>query len=199
MTKHAPLLSDRFARALTFANSIHNKQTRKSHEDVLIPYISHLMSVAASVLEHGGGETEAIAALLHDSVEDQGGLTMLETVRGVFGNEVAEIVVACTDTTEEVKPDWKTRKVAYIEHLKIASPPVKLVAGCDKLHNLSCTVRDLKQNPGPDYWSKFRAGAVEQHWYFSACLNALEGSPVADEFREKFNEFESLLKARCDL
>ena len=199
MSKKSPLLSDQFGLALTFANSIHNKQTRKTNDGKRIPYISHLMAVSASVLEHGGGETEAIAALLHDSAEDQGGAAMLNTVRTMFGDAVAAIVADCTDTMEEVKPDWKARKVAYVEHLRNASPSSQLVAGCDKLHNLSCTVRDLKQNPGSDYWNKFCSGATQQYWYYGECLKALEGNPVESEFREKFKEFEALLVDRRDL
>jgi (p)ppGpp synthase/HD superfamily hydrolase len=101
------LLTSRFALALSFANAIHNKQVRKGAG---IPYVSHLMSVSASVLEYGGGETEAVAALLHDSAEDCGGKPMLEMVRAMFGEDVALIVESCTDTFADPKPEWKPRK-----------------------------------------------------------------------------------------
>ena len=123
-----PLLSPKFALALQFANEIHGTQSRKG---LGAPYISHLMAVSAMVLERGGNETEAIAALLHDAAEDCGGRPMLDTVGVLFGPEVAAIVEACTDTMEEPKPAWKPRKVAYVAHLAAASPSVKLVAGCD--------------------------------------------------------------------
>ncbi len=114
-----PLLSPRFALALQFANEIHATQQRKGAG---APYISHLMAVSASVLEYGGGETEAIAALLHDAAEDCGGRPMLEAIRVMFGDAVADIVEACTDAMEEPKPAWGPRKEAYVAHLAGASP-----------------------------------------------------------------------------
>ena len=101
-----PLLTSRFALALSFANAIHNKQIRFGG----VPYVSHLMSVSALVLEYGGGETEAVAALLHDAAEDCGGKPMLEMVRAMFGEDVAKIVDSCSDTFDDPKPEWKPRK-----------------------------------------------------------------------------------------
>lgn len=191
-----PLLSPKFALALQFANEIHGTQQRKGAG---APYISHLMAVSAAVLEYGGNETEAIAALLHDAAEDCGGRPMLETVRVIFGDTVAEIVEACTDTMEEPKPKWRPRKEAYVAHLASASPSVKLVAGCDKLHNLQTTLRDLRAGQPADYWSRFTAGAESQAWYYSACGKALAGSPVAADFERVYREFVSVLKERGDL
>lgn len=188
-----PLLSPRFALALQFANQVHSAQVRKGRR---VPYITHLMSVCALVLENGGDEDEAIGALLHDAAEDCGGRPMLESVRTLFGTRVADIVEGCTDTLEDPKPDWRRRKEAYVVHLRTAPPAVKLVAGCDKLHNLSTTVRDLRANPGPDYWFRFTANAADQTWYYGACAEALEeapASPVAEEFRRVFREFLNLL------
>lgn len=186
-----PLLSPKFALALQFANEIHGTQQRKG---LGAPYISHLMAVSASVLEHGGNETEAIAALLHDAAEDCGGRPMLETVRVMFGDEVAEIVEACTDTLEEPKPAWRLRKEAYVGHLAAASPSVKLVAGCDKLHNLQTTLRDLRAGQAADYWSRFTAGSDSQAWYYRACGEALAGSPVAADFNRAYAELIAILK-----
>lgn len=191
-----PLLSPKFALALQFANEIHGTQQRKG---LGAPYISHLMAVSASVLEHGGSETEAIAALLHDADEDCGGRPMLETVRVMFGDAVAEIVEACTDTMEEPKPAWRPRKEAYVAHLASASPSIKLVAGCDKLHNLQTTLRDLRAGQPADYWSRFTAGADSQAWYFGECGKALAGSPVAVDFDREYGNFLQLLKERGDL
>ncbi len=191
-----PLLTSRFALALSFANAIHNKQVRKGAG---IPYISHLMSVAASVLEYGGGETEAVAALLHDSAEDCGGKPMLEMVRAMFGDDVATIVESCTDTFADPKPEWKLRKETYIAHLREASRGAKLVAGCDKLHNLSTTLKDLRKNPPPDYWSRFNAGVAEQLWYFTACADALADSSVGNDLQQSCREFESIVRARGDI
>ncbi|KXB29880.1 hypothetical protein AT959_14905 [Dechloromonas denitrificans] len=190
------MLSPKFALALQFANEIHGTQQRKG---LGAPYISHLMAVSASVLEHGGNETEAIAALLHDAAEDCGGRPMLETVRVMFGDEVAEIVDACTDTMEEPKPAWRPRKEAYVAHLAAASPSVKLVAGCDKLHNLQTTLRDLRAGQAANYWSRFTAGADSQAWYYRACGESLAGSPVAADFNRAYGEFVAILKARGDL
>jgi len=190
------LLSPRFALALQFANEIHGTQQRKG---LGAPYISHLMAVSASVLEYGGSETEAIAALLHDSAEDCGGLPMLDTVRVMFGDVVADIVEACTDTMEEPKPAWHPRKEAYVAHLASASPSVKLVAGCDKLHNLQATLRDLRAGQPADYWARFTAEADSQSWYYGECGKALVGSPVGADFERAYSEFVAILNARGDL
>lgn len=191
-----PLLSPKFALALHFANEIHSTQARKGAG---APYISHLMSVSASVLEYGGTETEAIAALLHDAAEDCGGRPMLDAVRVMFGDAVADIVEACTDSMEKPKPEWRPRKEAYVAHLAFASASVKLVAGCDKLHNLQTTLKDLRVAQPPDYWLRFTAGAESQAWYYGECGRALAGSPVASDFDRAFGEFIDLLMERGDL
>lgn len=173
----APLLSPRFALALQFANEIHATQARKG---LGAPYISHLMAVSALVLEFGGTETQAIAALLHDAAEDCGGLKMLETVRVMFGDEVADIVAACTDSlveSPEQKPEWRPRKEAYLKLLAHKPPMAKLVSCADKLHNLSNTLRDIHiEGIGP--WKARMAltlnGQCEkQLWYNQGCLSAL--------------------------
>jgi len=191
-----PLLSPKFALALQFANEIHGSQARKG---LGAPYISHLMAVSAMVLEYGGTETEAIAALLHDAAEDCGGQAMLGAVRATFGNDVAEIVNACTDAFLDPKPAWRTRKEAYVAHLATASPSVKLVAGCDKLHNLCSTLRDLKSGQSADYWARFTTGAESQAWYYSECGKAITDSPASADFDEAYREFLAILKARGDL
>ncbi len=164
-----PFFSPRFAQALQFANEIHATQRRKGGE---VPYISHLISVCGLVLEYGGDEDQAIGALLHDAAEDCGGLVMLETVRDMFGNRVAAIVEGCTDTFEAIKPDLLPRKEAYVKHLEIATDDIKLVAAADKLHNLTCTLRDVQED-GLDIFNKFRTGFEDQRWYYGACLKAL--------------------------
>lgn len=196
MKHETPLLSPKFALALQLANEIHATQARKGAG---APYIGHLMAVSASVLEYGGNETEAIAALLHDAPEDCGGHPMLEAVRALFGNDVAGIVEACTDTFEDPKPDWRPRKEAYVAHLAAAGPSVKLVAGCDKLHNLQTTLRDLRAGQPADYWARFSAGAASQIWYYGACGKAMAGSPVAEDFDLAYREFVAILNTRGDL
>lgn len=174
MKTNEPLLSPKFALALQFANEIHSTQVRKGAG---APYISHLMSVCALVLEYGGNETQAIAALLHDSAEDCGGRPMLETVRVMFGDDVAEIVEACTDTFDTPKPDWRPRKEAYLRNMSGKADRAKLVACADKLHNISHTLRDI-QSEGVEAWktrmtNSENGTAEKQTWYYLGCLEAL--------------------------
>ena len=192
-TKSAiPAYSSSLLHALQFAGHIHAEQRRKGGN---VPYLSHLMAVCALVLDYGGSETEAIGALLHDAAEDCGGREMLEKVRNTFGSKVAEIVEGCTDTFEDPKPDWRPRKEAYLQHLVLASDPVRTVACADKLHNLLCTVRDLREAPGVTYWSRFTAGRDEQLWYYQGCLESFHKGnppPMLREFEIVFAEFQKL-------
>ena len=105
------MLTERFDSAFRYAHRLHREQTRKG---TTTPYISHLMSVAALVIEHGGNEDQAIAALLHDAAEDQGGEATLAKIRRTFGPAVAAIVSDCTDAWTEPKPSWRPRKEAYL-------------------------------------------------------------------------------------
>jgi len=157
-----PILTSRFEETLIFATCLHATQLRKG---TTIPYVAHLLGVTNLVITHGGDEDEAIAALLHDSVEDQGGRPTLEKVRASFGDKVAAIVEGCTDTDEIPKPPFKPRKERYLNHLKSASPSVKLVAAADKLDNLRAILADYRTH-GPALWSRFSAGYEDQVWYF---------------------------------
>ena len=114
-----PMLTSRFSQALFYAADAHAEQTRKGTS---VPYVAHVLAVAALALENGANEDEAIAALLHDTVEDCGGLDRLRDVRERFGPNVADIVMGCTDATEIPKPPWKERKQTYIHDLQAASP-----------------------------------------------------------------------------
>ncbi len=179
-------LSPKFALALQLANEIHGTHARKGRG---APYISHLMEVSALVLEYGGNETQAIAALLHDAAEDCGGKPMLDTVAMLFGHDVAAIVEACTDTFENPKPDWSLRKAAYLKALPSKSASAKLVACADKLHNLSNTLRDIRAE-GVESWKErmvtTRNGAAKkQVWYYRGCLEGLSAgwrSSMLEEF-----------------
>jgi (p)ppGpp synthase/HD superfamily hydrolase len=181
-----PLLSPKFALALQFANEIHCTQSRKG---LGAPYISHLMAVSGLVMEYGGNETQAIAALLHDAAEDCGGRPMLETVRVLFGNDVANIVEACTDTFDDPKPEWRPRKDAYLKAMAKKPGAMKLVCCADKLHNISNTLRDIK-SVGAGSWKKQMEKTVnntasKQCWYYLGCLKALSkgwSDPIRDEF-----------------
>jgi GTP pyrophosphokinase len=167
-------LTARFEEALGFATRLHATQRRKGTD---IPYIAHLLGVASLVITHGGNEDEAIAALLHDAVEDQGGRPTLERILEKFEGTVASIVEGCSDSEVEPKPPWKDRKERYLLHLRSASPSVKLVATADKLDNLRTIVADYRML-GTALWSRFNAGYEHQLWYYRGCLKALKGSPI---------------------
>ena len=126
-------LTTRYRDALVFSFDLHQQQLRKSST---VPYFAHLMSVSALVLEYGGSEDEAIAGLLHDAVEDQGGLEILQEIRDRYGDKVASVVEECSDSFTNPKPPWLERKITYLEHMKAASPSTRRVSLADKLHNL---------------------------------------------------------------
>lgn len=156
------IISTRYQEALRFAFELHHKQTRKGSS---IPYLSHLESVAAIVWKNGGTEEEAIAALLHDAAEDQGGLATLKQIEAKFGKNVAQIVADCSDTFEEKKPDWLTRKRNYISNLPHHSASTLLVSAADKLDN----VRDLNREydeVGEALWAKFTGTKEQTLWYY---------------------------------
>jgi (p)ppGpp synthase/HD superfamily hydrolase len=167
--KRAPTvkLGPRFLRAFLFAAEKHAGQTRKAST---IPYIAHLMGVASLVLEFGGDEDMAIAALLHDVVEDCGGKPMLKEVRRRFGSRVAKIVDGCTDSDTDPKPPWRERKETYIRHLKTADAETRLVSAADKLNNVRSILSDHR-HVGESIWSRFRGGRDGTLWYYRALLD----------------------------
>ena len=160
------VLSPRFEQAFLYASLVHAGQVRKVTS---IPYLSHLLAVAGLVLEYGGDEDEAIAALLHDAVEDAGGRPRLADIQQRFGDRVAEIVLGCTDTDTTPKPPWQARKEAYIAHLQHASPSARLVSCCDKLHNSRTIVADLRLY-GDAVWQKFAGKRDGSLWYYKSLL-----------------------------
>ena len=201
MTPNLLLLSPRFTDALTFATELHTLQTRKGTEGIggvgtpAIPYIAHLLSVCALVLEHGGTETEAIAALLHDSVEDQGGPPRLQQVAARFGDKVAAIVEACTDGPRErgadgtPAPSWRERKQTYVRHLPDEPADVLLVSAADKRHNAQAILDDLraaKRHGEPDaatvaeaaLWVRFKPGRASTLRYYEALAAAYNRAPA---------------------
>jgi len=155
-------LGPRFLRAFIFAAEKHKGQTRKAST---IPYIAHLMGVASLVLEAGGDEDLAIAALLHDVVEDCGGAPMLKEVRRRFGARVAKVVEGCTDADTYPKPPWQERKEAYIKHLIKADADTKLVSAADKLNNVRSILSDYRAL-GESVWSRFNGGREGTLWYY---------------------------------
>ncbi len=187
-------LSADFSEALVFAARLHRSQRRKGPGGA--PYLAHLLAVAATVLEFGGTEEEAIAALLHDAVEDQGGAATRELIARMFGEGVATIVDACTDTDIEPKPPWKRRKDAFIATLPEVSSSALLVILADKLHNIRSTIRDLG-SAGEEVWKRFRGGREGTLWYYRAVADALpprdgRTRALAVEFREAVERLERL-------
>jgi (p)ppGpp synthase/HD superfamily hydrolase len=160
-------LGPRFRRAFLFAADKHAGQARKAST---IPYIAHLMGVASLLLEFGGDEDLAIAALLHDVVEDCGGAPMLKEVQRRFGTRVAKIVEGCTDSYTEPKPPWRARKEDYLRHLKSADAATRLVSAADKLNNVRSILSDYRQ-VGESVWDRFNGGREGTLWYHRALLD----------------------------
>lgn len=161
-----PQLSTRFQQALVYAAQVHENQVRKGSD---IPYLSHLLSVAALVLEDGGDEDEAIAGLLHDAVEDRGSLEIREAILVQFGERVASIVDACTESCTIPKPPWRDRKLRYIEQMRHASPSVLRVSMADKLHNARSILAD-RDREGEAVWDKFKGGKAGTLWFYRSLL-----------------------------
>jgi len=158
-----------FKRAVTMALNFHGEQSRKGGA---IPYISHLLAVSSLVMEHGGNDDEVVAALLHDAVEDQGGEAALAEIRLKFSNAVADIVLACTDTMETPKPNWKIRKGRFLANLSGASEGARLVIAADKLHNARCTLSDYRRW-GDDVWENFTGRKDGTLWYYRSVADIL--------------------------
>ena len=167
-----PMLSPRFDDALGYASRLHRGQMRKGTS---IPYVAHLLGVASNALEYGATEDVAVAALLHDALEDQSrnGATELE-IRHQFGDRVLEIVRGCTDAEGEAgkeKPPWRKRKEAYIDHIGTADASTRLVSASDKLHNARAILADLRTH-GDDLWPRFTGGKEGSLWYYRALVTA---------------------------
>ncbi len=167
-----PCSHSRFSQALVYAADAHKDQTRKGTS---VPYVAHVLAVAALALENGANEDEAIAALLHDTVEDCGGEARLSDVRERFGATVADIVWGCSDTMETPKPPWRERKETYLHRLDAESPSVLLVSACDKLHNVRSLLVSVR-NDGEAAWARFKGGKAGTLWYYRAALATLEAT-----------------------
>ncbi len=161
------MLGQRFESALIFSTQRHSDHKRKGTE---IPYVSHLLSVCALVIEAGGYEDDAVAALLHDAVEDQ--KATLDEVRELFGEEVAAVVDQCSDTDEDPKPPWIERKKEFIARIPSLTPSARLVTAADKLHNVRSILADYRTH-GDAVWDKFNGGRDGTLWYYRAVADAL--------------------------
>lgn len=187
------MLTRRFDDAMVYAARLHAKQLRKGTR---VPYVAHLLATASIVLEHGATEDEAIAALLHDAVEDQGGQKTLAAIRRRFGDAVAEIVMGCSDADATPKPPWRLRKEAHLRHLRRARRSVRLVTAADKLHNARSIVADLRER-GSAAWDRFNAGPEDQLWYYGAMVAVLSSKgprALAGELRRVVDEMRRLRK-----
>jgi len=186
-----PRLTTRFAAAMQFAFELHVDQMRKGTDT---PYLAHLLAVTALVLENGGDEDQAIAALLHDAAEDQGGREVLAIIRERFGERVAAIVDGCTDTYESPKPPWRSRKEAYIAHLLHASVDIRLVSLADKVHNARSILADLQQY-GEAVWDRFQGGRDGTLWYYKTLAEVfreIDASPLVGELTRLTLEIERI-------
>ena len=159
-----PRLGPRLQSAFRYAAAKHAGQTRKQ---TAVPYLSHLMAVASLVLEAGGDEDMAIAALLHDVVEDCGGMPRLREVRKKFGLRVAKIVEGCTDSFGDPKPEWMERKKGYLREVKDADAETRLVSAADKLHNVRTILADYRRD-GESVWKRFLGKREGTLWYYRA-------------------------------
>jgi GTP pyrophosphokinase len=165
-------LSARFNDALVYAHNLHREQPRKGRD---IPYIGHLLGVASLVLENGGDEDMAIAALLHDAVEDQGGLPRRDEIEKKFCKRVARIVMGCTDSDAvdpHQKAPWCQRKLAYIDHVRHeADPDVLLVSVADKVHNARAILTDHHES-GDVCFDRFSGRKDGTLWYYRSLVDA---------------------------
>ena len=173
-------LSGRLDEAFEYAHAVHATQTRKGTDR---PYLSHLMGVSSIVLDDGGSEDEAIAALLHDAAEDHGGRERVEDIRTRFGEQVAKIVEDCTDSWSDPKEPWIERKQSYVEHARTLSAPSLRVSIADKVHNTYAILRDLR-NSGEAVWSRYSATPDDVMAYYEGLVRAYReagGGRLVDE------------------
>lgn len=186
---------DRLLEALDYAVRLHWPDRRKVNRT---PYVSHLFIVCGLAIDYGATEDEAVAALLHDAVEDRGGTEQLEAIRRRFGDRVANIVAECSDTQQTVKEPWKQRKEKYIAHLEVASPSALLVTAADKLANLRSLLAEYRIR-GPSLWKEFNGKREGTVWYYRAVADRLArrrdafsalGRPIVDEIELLVKELE---------
>ena len=198
-------LSARFDAALALAHRVHRGQARKGTS---VPYLAHLLGVAALVLEYDGSETEAIAALLHDTLEDAREYAvpavepeqLADEIAREFGGEVLAIVRHCTDTTDQPKPPWRARKQQYLDSLEGAPRSALLVSAADKLHNVRALIRDYRRH-GEDLWARFnpeagRSGTLGYHRALARIFERRLPGPLADDLARAVNVLEQVAGGR---
>lgn len=181
----------RLEEAFRLATRLHDGQTRKGTD---VPYISHLMAVCAITLENGGSQTQAIAALLHDAVEDQGGDEVLDDIRTHFGEDTANIVLECSEAYDDPTTPWRVRKEGFLAKIPQMSDAALLVCLADKFHNASTILADYRIY-GEDIWGRFNAGRHDQIWYYrevSGALSRARFSPLAENLKRTVVALEKL-------
>lgn len=190
--EHGGELGERFVDALGYAARVHAGQRRANDGQ---PYVAHLLRVAGLVIQDGGSEDEAIAALLHDAVEDQGGLERLNDIRKRYGHPVADIVDECTDSYRDPKPPWRARKEQYLAELGDSSPGALRVSMADKLDNVNSLFRAYRID-GEELWARSNKGPDDVRWYYGTLATRfaeLRPGPLADELSRTVAELERLL------
>lgn len=193
MPEEKSKLGKRFEEAFCYAAALHSMQKRKGSD---IPYVAHLMAVSSIVLEQGGDEDQAIAALLHDAVEDQGGKPTLREIRRRFGDRVASLVEACTDADSVPKPPWRQRKENYIRHLEAAAPEALPIILADKIHNARAILRDYRRL-GDRVWERFKGGRDGTLWYYrtlAATLKDMDSGWAVNELVRIVSELDEATK-----
>lgn len=189
------MTSARFESALVYAHQVHQHQRRKGTG---VPYIAHILGVAALAMEYGASEDEAIGALLHDAAEDGGGEATLAEIRARFGDAVADIVLGCSDSLVEDPEDklpWRERKENYLAHLENASSSVLLVSAADKLHNVRAIMRDYREH-GDEIWQRFRGRRDGTLWYYETVADTLirrYRSPLTRDLQDDVDELLALV------
>jgi GTP pyrophosphokinase len=187
--------SDRLIEAFRLACELHRTQQRKGSAT---PYVTHLMAVAAAVGDYGGSEDQVIAALLHDAVEDQGGIETLDRIRAAFGECAAGYVMACSDSSIQPKPPWRARKEAFVARVTEVDGSVRLIIAADKLHNARSLIRTLRES-GSGAWDYFKGGRDGTLWYYGEMVRALSRNWNHPILRELADTVESLHRTAADL
>lgn len=196
----ALVTTDRFQAALAYAHQVHRGQVRKGTG---IPYIAHVLGVAAIALEYGAGEDEAIGAVLHDAAEDGGGEATLAEIRAQFGDVVADIVLGCSDSLVEDPEDklpWLERKQNYLAHLETAAGAVCLVSAADKLHNVRTITRDYREH-GDEVWERFQGKRDGTLWYYETVADVLirrYRSPLTRDLQDAVDDLLTLAAQGAD-
>jgi len=185
-------LSIRFDHALLFAAQVHRNQGRKKSG---VPYISHLLGVAAIVLDYGGDEDMGIAALLHDAAEDHGGKAMLAVISQMFGPRVAKIVDGCTDSYGDEgknKPKWYPRKLRYIRRMRHEDADTRFVSAADKLYNARAVLRDVRQY-GDSAFGSFSAPKAKVLWYYRSLVREYRAAGVTHQLKPLLDDYDRVV------